>query len=437
MGRGGAQGAGFEMKAEILSVGTELLLGQIVDTNAAYIARRLAELGITLHRKTTVGDNLARVSTAVREALARADVVIATGGLGPTEDDLTREAAADALSVQLVESPETIADLERFFASRGARMTENNRRQALMPEPGAGRLIPNPIGTAAGVVFESGDKRVICLPGVPREMERMVDDWVVPYIRDRLLGAGGAQVIRSRVVRTAGIGESTLEERIVDLAHGRDNPTVATYAGGGECQVRVTAQADTSAEADALIESVVSVLCQRLGALVYGFDGDTLEEATGRLFAEAGLTLACAESCTGGLISAAVTSVPGSSEYFDRGLITYSNRAKVEQLGVDENTLATCGAVSRETAVRMAAGVARVAGVDIGLSVTGIAGPGGGTDAKPVGLVHFALADLGRPSVIAARIRFGGDRASVRSRAAKFALDLARRHLEDHPAPGQ
>ncbi len=425
------------MKAEILSVGTELLLGQVVDTNAAYIARRLAELGVVLHRKTTVGDNLGRVAAAVREALARADVVIATGGLGPTEDDLTREAVACALSVRLVENPDAIANMERFFAARGARMTQNNRKQALMPQEGAGGIIPNRIGTAFGIVFRSGDKRVICLPGVPREMEQMMDEWVMPYIRDRILAGGGGEVIKSRVVRTVGIGESALEERIVDLAHLRDNPTVATYAGGGECQVRVTARAATSAQADALIEPVVSVVCRRLGRLVYGFDRDTLEQVVGRLLARSGKTLACAESCTGGLVSAAITSVPGSSEYFDRGLITYSNRAKLEQLGVDQSTLAQYGAVSRETAVGMAVGAARVAKADIGLSVTGIAGPGGGTDAKPVGLVHFALADLGMPSVIAARIRFGGDRAAVRSRAVKFSLDLARRHLENHPESEQ
>jgi nicotinamide-nucleotide amidase len=433
------------MKAEILSVGTELLLGQIVDTNAAYIARRLAELGVTLHRKTTVGDNLVRVSAAVREALERADIVIATGGLGPTEDDLTREAVAETLSVGLVESPEVLADLARYFEARGVRMTENNRRQARMPEPGAGGLIPNPMGTAPGVLFESGDKRVICMPGVPREMERMMDSWVVPYLRNRQRGPGGTQVIKSKVVRTSGIGESTLEALIVDLAHGRDNPTVATYAGGGECQVRITARADSLAEADALIQSVLALLRARLGSLVYGYDADTLEEAVGRLLAGAGLTLACAESCTGGLIAAMLTNVPGSSGYFDRGVVTYSNRAKVEQLGVEEKTLAAHGAVSRDTAVEMATGVARIAGVDIGLSVTGVAGPGGGTDAKPVGMVHFALADMCRPSVITARMRFGGDRGAVRTRAAKFALDLVRRHLAgdcrdhpaDHPATGQ
>ena len=203
--------------------------------------------------------------------------------------------------------------------------------------------------------------------------------------------------------------------------------------------------ADSLAEADALIQSVLAVLRARLGSLVYGYDADTLEEAVGRLLAGAGLTLACAESCTGGLVAAMLTNVPGSSGYFDRGVVTYSNRAKVEQLGVDEKTLAANGAVSRDTAVEMAAGVARIAGADIGLSVTGVAGPGGGTDAKPVGLVHFALADMRRPSVITARMRFGGDRSAVRTRAAKFALDLARRHLmrdrqdhpADHPATGQ
>ena len=433
------------MKAEILSVGTELLLGQIVDTNAAYIARRLAELGITLYRKTTIGDNLARASAAVREALQRADVVIATGGLGPTEDDLTREAVADALSVRLVESPEVLASLARFFGARGACMTENNRRQALCPEPGAGRLIPNPMGTAPGVLFESGDKRVICLPGVPREMEQMMDSWVVPYLRDRRRGPGDAQVIKSKAVRTCGIGESALEALIFDLAHGHDNPTVATYAGGGECQVRVTARADSEPEADALIQSVLARLDARLGRLVYGYDADTLEEAVGRLLAHAGLTIACAESCTGGLVSAMLTDVPGSSRYIDRSLVTYSNRAKVEELAVNGNTLAAHGAVSRDTAVEMATGVARIAGVDIGLSVTGIAGPGGGTDAKPVGAVHFALADMRRPSLTTARMRFAGDRAAVRARAAKFALDLVRRHLmgdsqnrpADHPTGGQ
>jgi len=426
------------MMAEILSVGTELLLGQVVDTNAAYIARRLAELGVTLYRKTTVGDNLARVSAAVREALERADIVIATGGLGPTEDDLTREAVADALSVRLVESPEVLASLARFFGARGACMTENNRRQALCPEPGAGRLIPNPMGTAPGVLFESGDKRVICLPGVPREMEQMMDSWVVPYLRDRRRGPGDAQVIKSKAVRTCGIGESALEALIFDLAHGHDNPTVATYAGGGECQVRVTARADSEPEADALIQSVLARLDARLGRLVYGYDADTLEEAVGRLLAHAGLTMACAESCTGGLVSAMLTNVPGSSRYIDRSLVTYSNRAKVEELAVNGNTLAAHGAVSRDTAVEMATGVARIAGVDIGLSVTGIAGPGGGTDAKPVGAVHFALADMRRPSLTTARMRFAGDRAAVRARAAKFALDLVRRHLmgdsQDHPA---
>ena len=433
------------MKAEILSVGTELLLGQIVDTNAAYIARRLAELGITLYRKTTIGDNLARASAAVREALQRADVVIATGGLGPTEDDLTREAVADALSVRLVESPEVLASLARFFGARGACMTDNNRRQALCPEPGAGGLIPNPMGTAPGVLFESGDKRVICLPGVPREMEQMMDSWVVPYLRDRRRGPGDAQVIKSKAVRTCGIGESALEALIFDLAHGHDNPTVATYAGGGECQVRVTARADSEPEADALIQSVLARLDARLGRLVYGYDADTLEEAVGRLLAHAGLTIACAESCTGGLVSAMLTDVPGSSRYIDRSLVTYSNRAKVEELAVNGNTLAAHGAVSRDTAVEMATGVARIAGVDIGLSVTGIAGPGGGTDAKPVGAVHFALADMRRPSLTTARMRFGGDRAAVRARAAKFALDLVRRHLmgdsqnrpADHPTGGQ
>jgi len=419
------------MKAEIISVGTELLLGQIVDTNAAYVARSLAELGFSVYRKTTVGDNRARLANAVREALERADVVVTTGGLGPTEDDLTRETIAEVLGVQLMENPEVLAYIKGYFVSRGACMTENNTKQALVPRPGAGSYFPNTMGTAPGITFEAGEKRVICLPGVPREMIYLMETHVEPYLRAYLTRSGACEAIVSKVIRTVGIGEAALEERILDLAHDRTNPTVAIYAGAGECQIRVTASAEGEAEAWRLIESVQREIKARLGSVVYGYDDDALEVVVAGRLAAAGATLAVAESCTGGLICGLLTDVAGSSSFLERGIVTYSNSAKRDELGVRGPTLDAYGAVSRETALEMACGVVRKAGTDIGLSVTGIAGPGGGSSDKPVGLVHFGLVDAKKVSVMSARMRFGGDRCSVRVRASKFALDMLRSRLEN------
>ncbi|MFA7634981.1 MAG: competence/damage-inducible protein A [Bacillota bacterium] len=419
------------MKAEIISVGTELLLGQTVDTNAAYIARYLAELGFSVYRKTTVGDNRARLASAVREALERADVVVTTGGLGPTEDDLTRETVAEVLGVRLVENPEVLAYIKGYFTSRGARMTENNTKQALVPGYGAGSYFPNTMGTAPGLTFEAGDKRVICLPGVPREMIYLMETHVEPYLRAYLTRSGAREAIVSRIIRTVGIGEAALEERIFDLSHDQANPTVAIYAEAGECQIRVTASAEEEAEAWRLIDSVEREIRTRLGSVVYGYDADTLEVVVARRLAAAGASLAVTESCTGGLICGLLTDVAGSSVFLERGIVAYSNSAKRDELSVRGSTLDAHGAVSRETAIEMACGVVRKADANLGLSVTGIAGPSGGSPDKPVGLVYFGLADAKKVSVISARMRFGGDRRFVRMRASKFGLDLLRRRLED------
>ncbi|MCR4426869.1 MAG: competence/damage-inducible protein A [Firmicutes bacterium] len=416
------------LNAEIISVGTELLLGQIVDTNAVYIARALPGLGISVYRKTVVGDNPGRLAAVVREALGRADILVVTGGLGPTEDDVTREVVADVLGVPLVESSEVLADITRVFMLRGLPMVDSNHRQAMVPRTGT--VIRNQVGTAPGLIFEPGDKRVICLPGVPREMRWMMENHVIPYLREYCaVQTGGLEVIRSRVIKTAGIGESRLESLILDLAHGRDNPTVATYAGEGECQVRVTARAASARLADDMVAATEAEIRSRLGRLVYGIDDQTLEGVVGQLLTASGLTLACAESCTGGLISHRLTNVPGSSRYFDRGIVTYSNESKVQELDVDPSTLAEDGAVSRKTATEMARGARRVSGADLGLAVTGIAGPGGGTEEKPVGLVYFAL--VHRSGVITARARFGGERETIKNRTAQFALDLLRWYLEE------
>lgn len=417
------------MKAEIVSVGTELLLGHVVDSNAAYIARRLAGLGIALYRKTTVGDNLARLSLVVQEALARADVLVITGGLGPTEDDLTRDAVADALGICLVENDAALASIRSFFENRGVPMQESNRRQALMPPLDRGRMVPNPVGTAPGLLFEAGDRRVICLPGVPSEMQLMMDESVAPYLADLVQRREGGLVIASRSIKTVGIGESALEGRILDLAHGIHNPTVATYANKGECEIRVTARAHTKADADAMIDGVAQEVSRRLGEAVYGYDEDTLQSVVGQLLYKTCVTLATAESCTGGKIAGMITDVPGSSSYFERGYVTYSNRSKSEELGVPAALVESMGAVSRPVAVRMAVGAASNAGAAIGVSVTGIAGPGGGSEGKPVGLVHFGLCDTSKCSVIAAKVRFAGERSAVRHRSAKFCLDMIRRHM--------
>lgn len=420
------------MIAEIITAGTELLLGHVVDTNSAYMSRRLAGLGVSVFRKTTVGDNLARLSLSIREAIDRSDVVLVTGGLGPTEDDVAREAVADALGVELVEDAAAIDMLERFFSGRGTPMPRNNRKQALGPGQGHGRLLPNDIGTAPGLLFTVGGKAVICLPGVPREMQLMMERSVEPYLRAEISRREGGVVILSRTLRTIGIGESALEERILDMAHGHDNPTVATYAGSGECEVRITARAAGGDEARSMIHRVASEVRRRLGAMVYGEDDDTLEAVTGQLLMRAGATLATAESCTGGLVAAAITSVSGSSGYFERGYITYSNQAKQQDLGVSPDAIRLHGAVSRQVAIAMAAGAARRSGASIGVSVTGVAGPTGGTPDKPVGTVHLALWDAVHCSVVSARMKFGGDRLSVRQRSTKLCTDMVRRHVGLH-----
>lgn len=420
------------MIAEIISVGTELLLGHVIDTNSAFLSRRLAGLGISVYRKTAVGDNLARLSHSIREALDKADVVIITGGIGPTEDDVTREAASAALGVELVEDEGVLASLRAFFAARGTPMPESNRKQALRPHPHQGRLIPNEVGTAPGLLFEVGGKVVVCLPGVPREMELMVERHVEPYLAQLVAGNEGGGVILSRILKTVGIGESALESRILDLAHGKTNPTVATYAGRFECEVRVTAKAPSKDEALAMIDQVEAEIRRRLGALVYGVDDDVLEGVTGYLMTKAGATVATAESCTGGLIAGAITSIAGSSNYFERGYVTYSNASKVEELGVYRETIEKHGAVSRPVAIAMARGAAARSGARIGLAVTGIAGPTGGTPSKPVGTVHIALYDETHCTVVSARMGFPGDRTSVRLRSTKTCIDMLRRHLLQH-----
>ena len=413
------------MRAEIVSIGTELLLGQIVDTNAAYLAQKLSELGYDAHFRQTVGDNHRRAVQVVSLAIERADVVLITGGLGPTEDDVTRQVVAAAVGVPLVESPEALEQVEGYFQRLGREMSAAQRRQALIPM--GSRVIPNPVGSAPGFLWEGADRAIIALPGVPGELRAMMESWVVPYLRELARTRGGQGVIVSRVLRFVGIGEAALEQQLIDLIHGRANPTLATYAGVGEVSLRITARAADEEAARALIEPVERAVMERMGPFCYGFDDDTLESVVVRLLERRGWKLAVAESCTGGLIGDRLTNVPGVSAFLLEDVVAYSNDAKSRRLGVDPELIRAHGAVSEACALAMAEGIRRTAGADVGLAVTGIAGPGGGTPEKPVGLVYVAAACPGRTLV--ERHQFPGDRMQVKRRAATAALALLRRCL--------
>lgn len=410
------------LKAEILSVGTELLLGQIVNTNAAFLAARLAEVGVDLYRQTTVGDNLERVTAAFKDALERADLVLSTGGLGPTQDDLSRDALAAALGVPLLRHPEAEEMVRAVFSRRGLPLTEVQFRQAQVPE--GGRPLTNPAGTAPGILWEGRregrwdgrSKAVILLPGPPTEMQVIFETAVGPWLRDRM----GGWVIRSRVLRLCGMGEPMVEAAVLDLIHEGKNPTIAPLVEDGEVRLRLTAKADAEPAANEMLDRLEAAIRARLDDHIFGVDDMSLPAAVVRLLTDKGLTLAVAESCTGGLLASRVTDIPGSSACFLWGATVYSNESKTALAGVSPATLEVHGAVSEETARELAEGVRRRAGSTFGIGVTGIAGPGGGTPEKPVGLVHFALA--GPWGTHHQRLMFNGPRAYIRRRAAWQAL---------------
>jgi nicotinamide-nucleotide amidase len=411
------------MIAEIVSVGTELLLGQTVDTDAVFLAQMLSRLGIAIYHRETVGDNPGRLRDVLKVALARADLVMTIGGLGPTEDDLTKEMAAEVLGVGFQEDTEHAQWLRDFLNRRQSDQPPASFwKQSLVPTQGRG--IPNPNGTALGALFEANGKIVICLPGPPNELIPMAEATVEPYLREKT--AGQRQVIRSRTLRIVGMGESIVEEHVRDLMQGT-NPTVAPYAKTGEVHLRITARAGSDSEADNFIAPMEASLRDRLGDVVYGVDEETLEYALVQMLTLFGKTLTTAESCTGGLIAQRLTGIPNASKVFEEGFVTYSNEAKRKYLGVSEETLAQYGAVSPETAREMAEGARDASGADLAVSVTGIAGPGGGTPEKPVGTVHIGLA--WEANVMSEQHMFLGSRADVRTRAAQAALNLARRFL--------
>lgn len=406
------------MQATIVSVGTELLLGQIVDTNAAYLSRVLAACGLTLYRRFTVGDNRKRLQQVLVEASAESDILFTIGGLGPTMDDLTRDVLAEVFCTELVEDPQIASRLSEFFSRRGQVMPASNLRQAMVPRNGF--ALPNPNGTAPGLVFEAANKMAIALPGPPAEFIPMLEEQVLPLVKSR----SGSSIIHSRLIRICGLGESLVEEKVADLMRS-ENPSLAPYASSlGEVHLRATAYAESAAKAEELVEKRVQEVLSRIGSYVYGFDDNTLEQVVLRLLNDRGLSVATAESCTGGLLSKRLTDSPGSSSVFLGGVVSYANEAKSKLLAVPASLLQEKGAVSEEVALAMASGVRSLFGAHFGISITGIAGPGGGSPEKPLGLVYMALSSA--KGSFSKRFEFLGKRDTVRERSAHCALNLLR-----------
>ena len=409
------------MRAEIISVGTEILLGDIVNTNTQFLAKELASIGIEVYRQEVVGDNQDRLLGILEEALNRSDMVITTGGLGPTNDDLTKETACKFFNMDLELHQESLKALEEYFFKMGRKITESNYKQVYFPKEAI--VLPNPNGTASGAILEKNNKYIVILPGPPREMKPMYLNHVKPYLIKK-----GEGIIESKVVRVLGIGESMAAEKLKNFIENGVNPTVAPYAKEEDVIFRITAKAESQKEALKLIEPVKNQIEEILGQDVYG-EGEetTIEMVVGDLLIKNNLKISTAESCTGGMIASRLVSVPGISDVFLEGAVTYANEAKVRTLNVKEETLKKYGAVSEETAREMAEGMAKRTGSDIAVVTTGIAGPGGGTEEKPVGLVYIGL--YYKDEVYVYKNVFNGNRQKVRTKATVTALDMVRRKI--------
>ncbi len=409
------------MRAELLAVGSELLGALRSDTNTLWLTEKLLEVGVEVVARITVADDAALLESAFRNALGRADLVIATGGLGPTEDDLTREAAAKALGRGIHRDEEILEDLKARFARFLRQMASINEKQADVIDGAV--ALPNARGTAPGQRIEQEGRLLFLLPGPPGEMQPMFTEQVLPILRER---AGGA-VLRTRVLRIAAMAESDVDQAAAPVYKTFTNPRTTILGAAGQVELHLTAEGRSEAEAEVLLEALAVGIRQALPGRIFSEDGRELPEVVADLLRERGRTLALAESCTGGLLSARLTDVAGASAFLDRSLVTYSNRAKVEELGVDAGLVQRKGAVSEEVAAAMAEGARRVAGSDIGVAITGIAGPDGGTPEKPVGLVYVALE--GAAGTRVRRAVFPGGRERVRYQATQVALEMLRRGL--------
>ncbi|HXW76149.1 MAG TPA: competence/damage-inducible protein A [Candidatus Eremiobacteraceae bacterium] len=405
--------------AEIITVGTEMLLGQLVDTNTAVIAADLAAIGVDVYRETSVGDNTDRIASAVTEAAARADIVLCAGGLGPTVDDLTRDGIAQATGRRLTLDHESLRGIEEIFAKMGRTMSENNRRQALFPA--GATIIDNRNGSAPGFIVEHGDHVIAAMPGPPRELTPMLRHSIIPWLVRRF---SLHSAIVTRVLHTTGVPESEIDARIADLFRSGVNPSIAVLAHIGLVDVKITAKAEDRATANALIAKLEPAVRERLGDCVFGTGDETLPSSLGDALRARGWSIATAESCTGGLVAASITSVPGASVYFRGGVVAYADEVKLRLLGVDQALLAEHGAVSEQTAIAMASGARDRFHADLAVSVTGIAGPDGGTPEKPVGLVYLGLASP-EEQPLSRGLLLPGDREGIQRRATLAALNWA------------
>lgn len=410
------------LNAEIIAIGSEMLTPFRVDTNSLWLTERLNSMGIDVKLKTIVGDDEARLEETIRDAMKRSEIVISTGGLGPTEDDITRKIFARVLKRRLILDDDILEKLKARFAKRGLVMSENNSRQALVLE--RAEVLPNPNGTAPGILIEEGKCIIAIMPGPPREMKPMFDASVAPVLKQRV----GDVLILRRKLNIFGLGESAVDELAAPVYTKYRNPSTTILFKDGQIELHLTAQVKTETEGTRLLDELSGQLEEALGDYVYSRHDETLEQVAGELLRWRGYSLATAESCTGGLLAGRVTEVAGSSEYFLEGVVTYSNEAKMRMLGVPTAMLEEHGAVSEPVACAMATGVRKLAGATFGIGVTGIAGPGGGSDEKPVGLVYIALAD--EDNVTARKFIFPGDRNFIRTLSVNAALDLLRRRIK-------
>lgn len=408
------------MKAEIIAIGTEILLGDIVNTNAQFLAKELAALGIDVYHQSVIGDNEERIIESFEKAFERCNLVITTGGLGPTQDDLTKELGAKYFNKKLVLHEPSLDWIKTYLDMKDEVIVEANKKQAYFPEGSI--ILPNPNGTAPGSIVSENNKILIILPGPPREMQPMFNN----HVRRYLEGITG-EIIKSKILRLFGIGESLMAQKLNNLIQNSKNPTVAPYAKDNDVTLRITAKGNSEKECDDLINPVDKEIKDVLGEYIYGEGETSLENVVSEILCNNKLSVSTAESCTGGMVAASLISYPGISDVFKEGAITYSNESKMKRLGVRKETLDRYGAVSEETAREMAIGIAREANTDISISTTGIAGPGGGTDEKPVGLVYIGVFIKGK--VVVNKFNFTGNRERIRRKTTMNALNILRKEL--------
>ena len=412
----------METKAQIISIGTELLLGHITNTNASYLSQKLAQLGINVYYHQTVGDNPRRLRNSLKNALNFSDIVITTGGLGPTVDDITLEVIAKVIKKDLVFSREILKDIKKHFNKRNLNMPPSNIRQAYIPKGAI--ALKNKVGTAPGLIIKFNKKLLITLPGPPAELIPMTEKYLIPFLKTKY---SSGWIIKSRVIKIAGLPESVVNEKVSDILKSPPPVTVGIYAHPAQVDLKITAKAKSEKRANKIIKPLENEIRKRLGNYIFGLDSQSLEEIVARLLTKQKKTLSIAESCSGGLVSNLLTDIPGSSRYFKLGFIAYSNQAKISQLKISPKIIKKYGAVSPGVARAMATAVRKLAKTNLSLGITGIAGPSGGAKTKPIGLVYIALASSKEAWVD--KFIFLGNRAAIKLKTATAALDILRKYL--------